>query len=118
MLPGPVLNVDATVICERPRLGRHRAEMEAICGEVLSAPVSVKATTNEGMGSIGRGEGIACIAVAMVELTGARVNRLPADGYRSTSRSPLARLGRSRSAGPLGPLTDVPSTPNVLARRA
>ncbi len=67
MLPGPASNVDATLICEEPKLAPHRGEMEARLGEVLSAPVSVKATTNEGMGSIGRGEGIACIAVAMVE---------------------------------------------------
>jgi 2-C-methyl-D-erythritol 2,4-cyclodiphosphate synthase len=66
-LPGRPLNVDATVICEEPRLAEHRAEMEAGLGEVLSAPVSVKATTNEGMGAIGRGEGIACVAVVMVE---------------------------------------------------
>ncbi len=67
MLPGPASNVDATLICEEPKLAPHRGEMEARLGEVLSAPVSVKSTTNEGMGSIGRGEGIACIAVAMVE---------------------------------------------------
>jgi 2-C-methyl-D-erythritol 2,4-cyclodiphosphate synthase len=67
MLPGAVLNVDATIICERPRLAGHREEMERLLGEVLSAPVSVKATTNEGMGWVGRGEGIACIAVASVE---------------------------------------------------
>jgi 2-C-methyl-D-erythritol 2,4-cyclodiphosphate synthase len=64
---GRVVNVDATVICERPRIGPHRAEMERILGEALSARVSVKATTNEGLGWIGRGEGIACIAVALVE---------------------------------------------------
>jgi 2-C-methyl-D-erythritol 2,4-cyclodiphosphate synthase len=67
MLPGRPVNVDATVICEAPMLGPHRAEMEARLGEALGAPVSVKATTNEGMGAIGRGEGIACMAVAMVE---------------------------------------------------
>jgi 2-C-methyl-D-erythritol 2,4-cyclodiphosphate synthase len=67
-LPGRVTNVDATVICERPRIAPHRAEMERNLEQVLSAPVSVKATTNEGMGAIGRGEGIACIAVAMVEV--------------------------------------------------
>jgi 2-C-methyl-D-erythritol 2,4-cyclodiphosphate synthase len=67
-LPGPTINVDATLICEQPRIAPHRAEMEARLGEVLSAPVSVKATTNEGMGAIGRGEGIACIAVALVDV--------------------------------------------------
>ena len=67
-LHGRVVNVDATVICEAPRIGPHRAEMERNLAEVLSAPVTVKATTNEGMGWIGRGEGIACSAVALVEL--------------------------------------------------
>jgi 2-C-methyl-D-erythritol 2,4-cyclodiphosphate synthase len=66
-LSGAAVNVDATLVCEQPKLAPHRAEMEARLSEVLSAPVSVKATTNEGMGAIGRGEGIACMAVAMVE---------------------------------------------------
>jgi 2-C-methyl-D-erythritol 2,4-cyclodiphosphate synthase len=66
-LPGRPLNADVTVICEEPKLGPHRAEMERVLGEVISAPVSVKASTNEGMGAIGRGEGIACVAVALVE---------------------------------------------------
>lgn len=65
---GPILNVDATVICEQPRLGPYKAEMERVLGEATSARVSVKATSNEGMGWIGRGEGIACIAVAQVEV--------------------------------------------------
>lgn len=64
---GRIVNIDATVVCEEPRLSPHRAEMERILAEVTSARVSVKATTNEGMGWIGRGEGIACIAVASVE---------------------------------------------------
>jgi 2-C-methyl-D-erythritol 2,4-cyclodiphosphate synthase len=64
---GRILNVDITLICEAPRLAAHRAEMERILAEATSARVSVKATTNEGMGWIGRGEGIACIAVASVE---------------------------------------------------
>ena len=67
-LPGPVINVDATLIAERPRLGPHRAEMERNLGDVLSAPVSVKATTNDNLGAIGRGEGIACIAVALLDV--------------------------------------------------
>jgi 2-C-methyl-D-erythritol 2,4-cyclodiphosphate synthase len=64
---GRIVNVDATVVCERPRLEPHKAEMERVLAEATSARVSVKATTNEGMGWIGRGEGIACIAVASVD---------------------------------------------------
>ena len=67
MVSGRIVNVDATVICEQPRLAPLRAEMERTLAEATSARVSVKATTNEGMGWIGRGEGIACIAVASVE---------------------------------------------------
>jgi 2-C-methyl-D-erythritol 2,4-cyclodiphosphate synthase len=66
-LPGRPVNADVTVICEEPKLAPHSSEMEATLSQVLSAPVSVKASTNEGMGAIGRGEGIACVAVAMVE---------------------------------------------------
>jgi 2-C-methyl-D-erythritol 2,4-cyclodiphosphate synthase len=67
-LRGRVLNVDATLICEQPRIAPHRAEMERTLGTALSAPVNVKATTAEGMGAIGRGEGIACLAVVLVDL--------------------------------------------------
>jgi 2-C-methyl-D-erythritol 2,4-cyclodiphosphate synthase len=66
-IAGPIANVDATVICEEPRLGPYKAEMERTLAEATSARVSVKATSNEGMGWIGRGEGIACIAVASVQ---------------------------------------------------
>lgn len=66
-LAGRVINIDATLVCEAPRLAPHRAEMERILAEATSARVSVKATTNEGMGWIGRGEGIACIAVASLD---------------------------------------------------
>ncbi len=64
---GRIVNIDATLICEEPRIGPHRAEMERILAAATSARVSVKATTNEGMGWIGRGEGIACMAVASVQ---------------------------------------------------
>jgi 2-C-methyl-D-erythritol 2,4-cyclodiphosphate synthase len=64
---GPIVNIDATLICEQPRLGPYKAEMERILAEATSARVTVKATSNEGMGWIGRGEGIACIAIAMVQ---------------------------------------------------
>jgi 2-C-methyl-D-erythritol 2,4-cyclodiphosphate synthase len=64
---GRVVNVDATVICEEPRIGPHREAIEARLGEALGAPVSVKASTNEGLGAIGRGEGMAAMAVALFE---------------------------------------------------
>jgi 2-C-methyl-D-erythritol 4-phosphate cytidylyltransferase/2-C-methyl-D-erythritol 2,4-cyclodiphosphate synthase len=68
---GRVINVDVTVICEAPRLADHRASMRARLSELLDLPmasVSVKATTTEGMGFTGRGEGIAAQAIATVEL--------------------------------------------------
>jgi len=65
-LAGPIVNIDATIVCEQPRLGPYKAEMERTLAEATSARVSVKATSNEGMGWIGRGEGIACMAVASV----------------------------------------------------
>jgi 2-C-methyl-D-erythritol 2,4-cyclodiphosphate synthase len=64
---GRIVNVDVTVVCEEPRIAPHRPEIERILAEATSARVSVKATTNEGMGWIGRGEGIACLAVAQVD---------------------------------------------------
>ena len=66
-VPGAVVNVDVTVICEEPTLAPYKAEISSRLTGILSAPVSVKATTNDGMGAIGRGEGIACIAVALVD---------------------------------------------------
>lgn len=62
-----VRQADVTIITESPRLGEHRAAMKARLAEALgieAADVSVKSKTNEGMGWIGRGEGVACIAVA------------------------------------------------------
>ncbi|MFL5908292.1 MAG: 2-C-methyl-D-erythritol 2,4-cyclodiphosphate synthase [Solirubrobacterales bacterium] len=67
LLPGAVANVDATLICEEPKLGPYRTEIASRLSGILSAPVSIKASTNEGMGAIGRGEGIACLAVALVD---------------------------------------------------
>ena len=66
-IAGRVLNVDSTLICEAPKLAPYKAEMERNLSEVLSARVSVKASTNEGMGFVGRGEGVACVAVAALE---------------------------------------------------
>ena len=60
-------NVDCTVVLEAPRLAPHRAQMVANLTDVVGAAVSVKATRAEGLGAIGRGEGVACWAVALVE---------------------------------------------------
>jgi 2-C-methyl-D-erythritol 2,4-cyclodiphosphate synthase len=65
-----VVNVDATVICEEPRIAPHADQMAERLADALGVEagrVSIKGTTNEGMGFIGRGEGIATIAVAMLE---------------------------------------------------
>jgi 2-C-methyl-D-erythritol 2,4-cyclodiphosphate synthase len=62
-----LVNVHAVVICERPRLAPYRDAIEAAMSAVLDAPVSVHATTTDGMGFTGRGEGIACQAVALME---------------------------------------------------
>ncbi|HET9542872.1 MAG TPA: 2-C-methyl-D-erythritol 2,4-cyclodiphosphate synthase [Acidimicrobiales bacterium] len=62
-----VVNLDATIIAERPKVGPLRPQMADRLTAVVGAPVSVKATTHEGLGAIGRGEGIACLAVALLE---------------------------------------------------
>ncbi len=66
-IAGRIVNIDVTVICEAPKLATYKPQMESILGEATSAKVTIKATTNEGMGWIGRGEGIAAMAVAQVE---------------------------------------------------
>ena len=68
---GRIVNVDVTLVCEAPRIKPHRAAMRARLAELLALSVdavSVKATTTEGMGFTGSGEGLLAQAVAMVEL--------------------------------------------------
>jgi 2-C-methyl-D-erythritol 2,4-cyclodiphosphate synthase len=60
------VNAHAVVVCERPRIGPYREAMGRAMSGVLGAPVGVHATTTERMGFTGRGEGIACQAVALV----------------------------------------------------
>ena len=65
-----IRHVDATVMCERPRLGPHRDAMRRSLAGTIGLPaleVNVKFTTGEGMGFVGRGEGIAAQAIATVE---------------------------------------------------
>ena len=64
-----VENIDVTVIAEKPRLAPHVAALRARMAELIGVPeaaVSVKATTNERVGEIGRGEAIAAVAVALL----------------------------------------------------
>lgn len=67
-----IVNVDATVIAETPKIAPHAERMTTNIGRALqiaSTRVSVKATTNEGLGFIGRAEGIAAMAIATLEST-------------------------------------------------
>jgi len=68
-----VQNADITVVAERPRIGPYRGEIRATLASALGADataVSVKGKTNENMGWIGRGEGLACMAVALLARAG------------------------------------------------
>ena len=59
-------NVDCAVVCERPKLAPRRDAMQLRLSQAVGAPVTVKGNRAEGLGAIGRGEGIACFAVAVV----------------------------------------------------
>jgi 2-C-methyl-D-erythritol 2,4-cyclodiphosphate synthase len=68
-----IRHVDTTVVMERPKLGPHKAAIRAALAAALGigeAAVNVKATTGEGMGFVGRGEGVAAVAVATVAQVG------------------------------------------------
>ena len=61
------VNVDCTVVTEAPKIAPRRDEMEAQLSSVVGAPVTVKGKRAEAMGALGRGEGLACWAVALIE---------------------------------------------------
>jgi 2-C-methyl-D-erythritol 2,4-cyclodiphosphate synthase len=68
-----VVNVDVTVVCESPRIAPHAEAMRQRLGEVLGTgpgAISVKGKSNEGMGWIGAGEGLAVHAVALIDSVG------------------------------------------------
>ncbi|NVJ93515.1 MAG: bifunctional 2-C-methyl-D-erythritol 4-phosphate cytidylyltransferase/2-C-methyl-D-erythritol 2,4-cyclodiphosphate synthase [Methylocystaceae bacterium] len=68
---GQIMNLDVTIICERPKVGPYREEMRTRVAEIAEidvARVSVKGTTTEKLGFTGRGEGIAAQAIATVKL--------------------------------------------------
>ena len=66
-------NVDATIIAEAPKIAPHIPAMRKIIAQAIAVDesrVAIKATTNEKLGAIGRGEGIAAMAIATVEMVG------------------------------------------------
>ena len=68
-----IRHLDASVICDAPKLSPHRDEMRSRLASTIglnALEVNVKFTTNEGLGFIGRGEGMAALAIATVERTG------------------------------------------------
>ena len=68
---GRVVNVDATLLAEAPKISPHISKMREKIAAALAVKadaISIKATTNEGLGAIGRGEGMSAIAVATVEI--------------------------------------------------
>jgi 2-C-methyl-D-erythritol 2,4-cyclodiphosphate synthase len=65
-----VVNADCVLVGEEPRIADRRAELERVLGDIVAAPVSVRATTTDRLGFTGRREGLAAHAVALVEATG------------------------------------------------
>lgn len=68
---GAISHIDATVVCERPKLGPHRDAIRASIAHIVGIPldrVAIKATTSEGLGFTGREEGIAALAIATIRL--------------------------------------------------
>lgn len=61
-----VANIDCAVVCERPRIAPRRDEIQENLSVAVGAPVSVKGNRAEGLGAIGRAEGIACFATALL----------------------------------------------------
>jgi 2-C-methyl-D-erythritol 2,4-cyclodiphosphate synthase len=69
------VNVDATLIAEKPRITPHVKTMRTNLAKALGLPlwaVSVKATTHEGLGTLGKGQGMACLAIALLQGMGKR----------------------------------------------
>ncbi|MEO5678834.1 MAG: 2-C-methyl-D-erythritol 2,4-cyclodiphosphate synthase, partial [Acidimicrobiales bacterium] len=61
-----VANVDCTIVCEAPRIGDRRPELQERLSGVVGAPVTVKGKRAEALGALGRREGIACLAVSLL----------------------------------------------------
>ena len=91
--------VDATVMMERPKLAPHREAIMAAPGEAVGAPVHVKATTGEGMGFVGREEGVAALAVATLRTPWGTMDVDGGDGRRAgAGRGVRDRRAQARAA--------------------
>ena len=78
-----IVNIDCSLIAEAPKIGPYLAKMRARISETLQIPVKrigIKATTSEGIGFIGRGEGIAAMAVASIQEVEPRLSTEPVRG--------------------------------------
>jgi len=64
-----VANIDLTIVCERPKIAPHKQDMQRNLSAVVGAPVMLKGKRAEGLGSLGRVEGIACWAVSLLNET-------------------------------------------------
>ena len=83
-----VSSVDCTIVAQRPRLAVHREAMAAVVADLLGLPggaASVKITSTDGLGSIGRGEGIACWATAVLTLASSETDQLHSDARESAA---------------------------------
>ena len=89
------INVDCTVVAERPRLAPFVGEMSERLSGVIGAPVNVKATRAEGLGALGRAEGIACTAVVLMK----RLSGAGADPSRGRTDGPGQRRRPVKGGG-------------------
>jgi 2-C-methyl-D-erythritol 2,4-cyclodiphosphate synthase len=106
-------NVDCTVVLEQPKLAPHRDAVQAGLAAVVGAPVTVKGKRPEGLGALGRAEGVACFAVALVTRSGpAAVDVVSAATTTGAARD--AAAAATAAAAGAGPAGSVPAGPSTI----